>query len=386
MIALMSVMVYIVGEVLLSNSLATNPIVQKLIDGRVYIALKTPFTHLWPDREVVFQETDTDSVVDPEIPYGEDPSEYIPLDTDELQRGMQEARSYQGVANWFRVLWKENTGIPRLYLGTRNEPFFAVFEIASFTGVQNGWHSVCLLDYSQIPCSSEKLTSIYIPDGGLSSLAIKTPSLTSGLHALSLILLADTSDDVAGKWWEGDAVMNNPPYMIAADGHTNAPDILFMEPTQTRGTFGLHLRMVDVHTDAYPLGSDSDFLSEISFQSLTSPIAVSPGDRIDFYLHLNNPHEIAIDYAVVAILDRRQVVPLYVNGEEHSPLYVHNKSRSWQMLRAVVVAPDDLGHHNFQILSFPFPYATIESARDLSLDIGVGIAQPGTLIEVEVFP
>lgn len=373
---------YAVGEVLLSNSLASNPIAQKSIPGRLYIYLKTPFALLWPDREISLPELD--AVVAPDIPYGAAPDDYIQLDSDELERGIQEAQAYHGVANWFRVLWREHTATPRLYWGTVNEPFFAIVEIASFTEDKDGWFLVCLLDYAKIPCSSEEEPSSYILDEALSSVTIETPPLSNGLHALSLILLADIGDRAVERWLIGEEVMNNPPYLIATDGDTSIPNISFINPTRTRGTFGVHLRMVDIHTNAYPLGSTGNFLADISFQSITEPIVVGPGERIDFYLHLNNPHKIGIDYAVMAIVDRKRVVPLYLDGEGYSPMYVHNKSRSWQTMEVSVFAPDDVGHHNLQLLSFPFPYASIESARAMDLDIGVGISQPGTLIDIDV--
>jgi len=373
---------FCIGELLLSDYLPSSSIVQEFIPASLYIDLKTPFARLWPERRLSFPEVET--IKEPVIPRNMSAEAFIPLEEQEFERGKQEAQEYQGVAKWFRVRWDEHTSIPRLYWGYEQQSFEAIVDVVSYSGNKEGWFLICLLDYTQIPCDTGDEAYKYIPDNGYTSFTLRTPPLSVGLHSINLILLADYGKERVERWVIEADVMDNPPYLVAVNGYAGKPHIQYITPPQTRGAFGIHLRLVDLHMDSYPLVVSDSFSESLSFHTMENWISVNQGDKIDLYLHLNNPLSEGIDYAVVAILDRRRAIPLYVDGESCSPLYVHNKSRSWQTLEVSLLAPTEPGHHNIQILSFAFPYISLEAAMAVNLDIGIGIAQPGTLIDLDI--
>jgi hypothetical protein len=375
-------MTYCTGELLLSNQLTNNSIVQKLIPASIYIKLKSPFARFWPERKIVFPEVE--SVKEPTISKDVSPEDFIPLEEQEFERGKQEAQELQGVGKWFRVRWDEHISIPRLYWGHEQQSFQAIVEIISYSGNKDGWFLICLLDYTQIPCDPGDEVYKYIPDNGYTSFMLQTPPLSVGLHSINLVLLADHGKKQVERWMIEADVADNPPYLVAVNGDTGKPDIQYIAPPQTRGAFGIDLRLVDLHTDSYPLAVGGSFSEAIAFHTMENQISVNQGDKIDLYLHLNNPLSEGIDYAIVAIMDRKQAIPLYVDGESYSPLYVHNKSRSWQTLEVSLLTPNEPGHHNVQILSFAFPYISLESAMAASLDMGIGVALPGTLIDLDI--
>ena len=343
---------------------------------------KVPLVHLRSELHVIFPTLEP--ILGPDFPKGMPPNGFVPLEPSELKRGKREAQSRSGVGTWFRTTWHENTTTPRVFWGTENQPFVAMVDQVSFQGNKAGWIVLCLLDFEQIPCGPGDELTRYFPDSETSSFMLQTPPLEKGFHQIDLIQIADYGDEPVERWIAQLSIKNDGPYHITVEGDTQIPDIHYITPTQTQEAFGF--RLVDWHTKVYPLVSNP-----ISYHEVEDPIAAGPNQEVSLFLHLNNPDSVAYDYAVIVVLDRKRIVPLYFEGEEQTPLYVHNKAGTWQILKVALIAPAEPGHHTVQILSFPFPYTPAISAEKLSnnwpsaaKEIVTGIVQPGTLVDLIV--
>jgi hypothetical protein len=85
------------------------------------------------------------------------------------------------------------------------------------------------------------------------------------------------------------------------------------------------------------------------------------GTLVDFYLHINNRHDVGIDYSIMAFLDYVQQ-PIVCQGNPYAPLYVHAKAGAWEIIQVQFMAPQTPGHYDFQLVGVVLPFTSMDAA------------------------
>jgi len=119
------------------------------------------------------------------------------------------------------------------------------------------------------------------------------------------------------------------------------------------------------------VSQELDPRDEYSAFPIITYLSASPGETLDFYVHLNNREATAVDFAVTAFVDYQQV-HVYRDGEPHTQLYVHVPASTWQPVAVQVHAPDEPGNYEFFVVGTLFPFARL----DVEPEKRYGVAPP----------
>lgn len=238
-------------------------------------------------------------------------------------------------------------------------PFAGQFRLGAYYLDSTELLFTCMVDYVQTPCSpDEDVTQTETPAYGEDIvLPIEINGLVHGLHDLAVIFwrnpYANYDDPASQGRIDGMFQLEGLRASLAVGGDTTPPDIpcpaLSSYPT---AAFGM---------DGVVISDKEDPLDEYGAVRYSTYLQARPGEPFNAYLHLNNQGNIGIDYAIVAFIDYKQV-PIRWKDEPHMPLYTHVKAGAWEVSPVQIVAPEEAGHYEFQVVSIMFPYARMDFA------------------------
>lgn len=241
-----------------------------------------------------------------------------------------------------------------------SSPFTSQILIGNYDVTAHQFVIICLLDHSQVPCSSEaELAKFQTIDAfATTKVNVRLDGLTKQIHDFDVLAI--------GKPYAGldqsDLSIRSTPFWIA-----NLSNI-YTEKSTIKANPAIM---------PFPIQNFSEMHFEDFFPSkLENPVhdnmaievwldeQVKPSHFVDFYLHFLAQEEILgrfISYplAVMAFIDYKQV-PIYSNGQPHLPLYLERQPHTWQSLAVQVQAPHEMGNHELVILVRPYAYAALD--------------------------
>jgi hypothetical protein len=209
-------------------------------------------------------------------------------------------------------------------------------------------------------------------------LPLKVRDLARGLHDLSVVFWQDPYADSHNPEAESrifDSDTYRARVSIFAAGDTSPLN---------HSCRSLSGRPAHRSTD-FTISQEIDPRGEHGSFPIVTRFSTSAGERLDFFVHLNNAESIGIDYAITAFVDYRQV-PLYRDGTQNIPLYVHVPPSTWQPVAVQIQAPVKSGHYEFFVVGTMFPFARldVETEEYYGIDALINNAYSSARISLEV--
>ena len=240
---------------------------------------------------------------------------------------------------------------------------------------------LCLMDYVQIPCTPNaadvQLREFAAEEEILSPIEI--PDLGKGLHDFAVLVIHEPYQDIDAPDL-GDRSETGRAMLLSAlfvGDSTKAPEVdpVFPEPGPLLEGYGSLFFISKRAELVEPHGGILIWLSESS----------NSGEMIDFYLHFNDqddPRTRRRMMAVMAFLNYEQV-PIYINGQEHLPLYVQREPDTWQPLAVQIQAPSQPGVYEMLVVVRDYAHSRLTDEEHY---FGPASTEHSQLIKLEVKP
>jgi hypothetical protein len=289
------------------------------------------------------------------IPPGTNGDDIRKLDPETIEALRQMAREHPGLSFGIHGTYAEQ--VPGTYDAFRveeNTPFIGQFWLWNARLEAHEFALTCLVDHVQVPCTPDKplVQSVTLQTDEEILLPLEIPGLVRGLHDFSVTFWQDPYAD--HKDPEADSrVFASKTYRarvsILVDGDTTppAPDYenLLGQPAHNSTDFTISQEFDPrIEGDSFPI---------VTF------VSASADELFDLYIHINNRESSEIAYAITALIDYRQI-PLYRDGESHTPYYIHVPASTWQPVDVQVRAPDEPGLYEFIVVGTLFPFARLD--------------------------
>ena len=242
----------------------------------------------------------------------------------------------------------------------KEHPFVGEFRLRSGKLEEHSYIFLCLLDYLQIPCNPQAdMTQLWKGVDLGDEVRIPLYFFVGDGDFHDLVVLYQEDPYLAGPIGSGsfqDRTLRDFNEMranISVDGRTTSPSLLFIEPNGQSGHGSIPYGCV---VEEAPTNSD-----EHGGWRLLTETTAQAGDYFDLFLHFDGDTD--RKHAVTAFIDFRQI-PIYYDGELHTPLYVQTRAETLHILPIRFRAPDLPGNYELRIIAMAEPFAWLDSLPD----------------------
>jgi len=274
---------------------------------------------------------------------------------EEMEALHQMAREHPGLSFGIEGTYAEQ--VPGTYDAFRVEesgPFVGRFWLWNARLEAHEFAITCLVDHVQTPCTPDKplvqLMTLQADEEIL--LPLEIPGLARGRHDFSVTFWQDPYADHENPAADSRVFDSNTyraRVSIFVDGDTVPPTPDYENPSGQPSHDSID----------FTISQELDPRIEGGSFPIMTHISASAGELFELYIHLNNRESATIDYAATAFINYQQV-PIYRDGEPHTPLYVHVPASTWQPVAVQVRAPDEPGHYEFVVVGTLFPFARLD--------------------------
>jgi len=268
-----------------------------------------------------------------------------PVGTIDLETVRQEVREAGG--GFWSVLQAPGAAGAQTYEVDAREDFMGAFTIGNYEEEALSLVFSCIVDFAQTPCvedQTERIHRLELAAQEDATLQLRLSDLSEGLHDVIFAMFLFPDEHSTDPMFRLDSrfMYDYRRITVHVGASRTSPSlalVAFDEPDEMAGQ-GMHFYTLSRH------GGDR---WEESWQLEEE---ASPGESLEYYITRNNPEERAITYAFLAFLDYEQVP---ISGD-HMVLYAQVGSQRRAMPRGEVIAPSELGEHEFFVLVADNPY------------------------------
>ncbi len=344
-----------------------NELVQFGFARRDCYLLRAPLVWFARERPRWPVAADETSRVSPlPVPKGKSP-DAIEEPPDENTVGVDMAKEHQGAYLSFNLTWNERVLSERNTLAyvAEGQPFIGEFEIGVFMPDPPPTELTCLVDFIQRPCAPDVQLNqdITLDTGKITKVPIRIEGLAQGFHDVVVIVLHSLADMVQKA--------EDPEFFaFRYGGFQDIPQVALRKNIAVAGD----LTPPAVHYERprialYWPQKDGVLLSPLLIPwterrfgggtPLSRPLQAQPGQPLKLYLHLFNPADSRVQYAIVALINHTQI-PVWYQGKPRLPFYVMAKAGAWHPIPIEITAPVEPGRYEVRILVAPDPFRRVD--------------------------